>query len=175
MTPARRDVARSLSHEWRCTCSGGLRDKHWDMSDQIERHVDLDTARKKARYASKTFGIPAMNLVDLVQAVLRHDALAARQWVADAERANLIWEAVPAPKLDPRSLAVAAGLAELLAARSGSRAPTWSLRIGAVPGGFVATPTLLKFPRSRKLAEENGPEPLRRRGILAPENFLEVR
>jgi hypothetical protein len=54
-----------------------------------------------------------MHLDDLVRALLRFDALTARQWLADAARAGLVWSEVPAPlDLDQTECALAAGLVE---------------------------------------------------------------
>jgi len=73
-----------------------------------------------------------MNLPDLVHAVLLGDLLAARQWVADAYRAQLQWPACGRPLgLDNREMTVAAALAELLAARAGVAAPSWTATVGA--------------------------------------------
>jgi hypothetical protein len=52
-----------------------------------------------------------MDLPELVRAVLAGDLITARQWVADAYRADLDWEHLAYPlELDEREVAVAAGL-----------------------------------------------------------------
>ena len=59
-----------------------------------------------------------MDLADLVHAILTGDLLAARQWVADSQRAPIEWERCEKPAgLDEREMIVAAGLVELLAGR----------------------------------------------------------
>lgn len=59
-----------------------------------------------------------MDLRDLVRAILAGDLLTARQWVADAQRANLQWDRLERPfGLNERELTVAAGVAELLDVR----------------------------------------------------------
>jgi hypothetical protein len=61
-----------------------------------------------------------MDLRDLVRALLAYDALTARQWVADAMQSGFDWSEVPPPQgLDPTASALAAGVTELMAARSG--------------------------------------------------------
>lgn len=74
-----------------------------------------------------------MDLRDLVWALLRHDTLAARLWVADARRTRTQWSEVARPDLGPLELAVAAGLAEMLAARAGQAPPTWTTFVPAAP------------------------------------------
>src|SRR4051812_2632561 len=113
-----------------------------------------------------------MDLTDLVQRLLAYDTLAARQWVADAQREHVVWSALTRPDLDGVELSLAAGLAELLAARAGQTPTAWT---AAVPG--VAEPVFLvraaeTMPRLRHLCETEGPEPLRRRHLLAPPDFL---
>ncbi len=94
-----------------------------------------------------------MELTKLVEAAIRVDMLAARQWVADAERAHFQSE-VPEPLgLDASMRAVAAALVGLFA---------W------------LTPAQAKMPRSRKVIEENCPPPLRRMGVFATENYLTI-
>jgi len=116
-----------------------------------------------------------MDLHDLVRALLSFDSLAARQWVADSLRNGIVWASVPAPvDLDPVGLRVAAGVAELLAARAGQPAPPWTSGIAAASTQVCLVKAAQTMPRLRHLCEQEGPEPLRRRGILAPPEFLKV-
>ena len=114
-----------------------------------------------------------MDLRDLVRFLLGHEVLAARQWVADASRSHLSWTSLSRPQgLDPVGLVVAAGVVELLAARAGQAPPPWTRSIGAAPAPVLLVRAAAHLPRLRRLCEEEGPEPLRRRGILAPPEFL---
>jgi hypothetical protein len=116
-----------------------------------------------------------MELRDLVHALLSFDALAARQWVADSLRRGLVWASIPEPAdLDPVGLGVAAGVAELLAARAGQSPPLWARAVQATPTPVYLVKAARTMPRLRQLCEQEGPEPLRRRGILAPPEFLTV-
>lgn len=116
-----------------------------------------------------------MRLSDLVRALVAFDALAARQWVADSVREGIVWASVPMPTdLDPMSLSVAAGVTELLAVRAGQAPPTWTRGIEAVSTPMFLVRSAATMPRLRKLCEQEGPEPLRRRGIFAPPEFLQV-
>lgn len=75
-----------------------------------------------------------MDLSDLVHAILGFDALSARQWLADAQRAGFVWAETPVPVgLDATELATAAGVAELLAGRAGQKPPGWAASVPPAP------------------------------------------
>jgi hypothetical protein len=110
---------------------------------------------------------------DLVASVLARDAIRARQWVADAQRSGFDWSGVPEPQgLDAVGLALAAALVELMSGRHGTEAPLWTSAVPAAPRRVFLVKTAETLPRLRRLCEEEGPEPLRRRGLLAPPEFL---
>ncbi len=114
-----------------------------------------------------------MDLHSLVAALLRHDALTARQLVADAARRGTHWSDVAAPiGLNETELAVAAAVVELLAERAGQTGPAWSACVAAAPEPIYLVKAALSMPRLRRLCEEEGPEPLRKRRIMAPPEFL---
>jgi len=114
-----------------------------------------------------------MEVRDLVQSLMEGDALNARQWVADATRAHVSWISVPIPQgLDTVGLVVAAGIVELLAGRDGQEPPTWTKAVGEAPEPVFLVRAARHLPRLRRLCEEDGPEPLRRRHLLAPPGFL---
>ena len=114
-----------------------------------------------------------MELDDLVRALLSGETLVARQWVADAARARYDWSAVPAPSTaDPTYRAVAAGIVELLAARNGQEPAAWTAAVPAAPETVYLVRAARTMPRLRRACEQEGPEPLRRRGVLAPADFL---
>jgi hypothetical protein len=109
----------------------------------------------------------------LVAALLAYDTLAVRQWVHDATRARLDWPGVRAPEgLDPLGMAVAAGVTEVLAARSGQSPPAWTARVVAAPEPIFLVRAAAEMPHLRRSCQEDGPEPLRRRGVYAPPEFL---
>ena len=114
-----------------------------------------------------------MELLELVRAVRDHDPLAARQWVADALRAALHLADLPEPKgLDAVDLAIAAGVVELLASRWGQRPPDWTRGVPAAPRPVFLVQAAAHLPRLRRTCETEGPEPLRRRRLLAPPDYL---
>ena len=116
-----------------------------------------------------------MDLRDLVRALLEFETLTARQWLADAARSGFIWSDVPSPEgLDATERAVAAGVAELLAARAGQAPPSWAAAIPPAPKTLFLVRSAATMPRLRAACEQEGPEPLRRRRLLAPPGFLTI-
>jgi hypothetical protein len=72
--------------------------------------------------------------------------------------------------LSEDELALAAGLVEMMAERAGQLPPDWTASVTRQGEPiYLFDPSLF---RSRRMAEEGGPEPLRRRGIYAMPNFL---
>lgn len=99
----------------------------------------------------------------------------ARQWVADARRARLAWSRVQEPEgLSPVERAVAAGIVELLASRAGEGAPGWTADVGPLASPLLLVRAAAELPRLRTSCEREGPEPLRRRNLLAPPEFLTI-
>lgn len=116
-----------------------------------------------------------MNLVELVRSLLSGDLLTARQQASDALRDRVQWERLERPRdLDDREMCVAAGIVELLATRSGSAAPVWTQAIGPLQELLILDPGLDQMPRSFARAKSAGPEPLRRRNLVALPDFLDV-
>jgi hypothetical protein len=72
-------------------------------------------------------------------------------------------------------MVVAAALAEMLAARAGVTAPSWTASIGTNDVPLFLDPGLEQMPRTRELSRTAGPEPLRRRNLFAPPDFLDLR
>jgi len=116
-----------------------------------------------------------MKLEDLVQAILDNRPLDARQWVADAQREGVRFDQLPPPELQsPEARALAAGIVELLAARGEQIPPAWSTQVPALADEYFVSPQLRHMKRSAADARLNGPEPLRRRNIVAPVSFLSI-
>ena len=114
-----------------------------------------------------------MDLRDLVQALLRRDALVARQWVADAGRESIVWSDVPRPVgCTAQELAVAAGVVELFASRADQIPPPWTATVSHAPAPVYLVRAAETMPRLRRLCETEGPEPLRWRHVFAPPEFL---
>ena len=114
-----------------------------------------------------------MQILDLAKALLRYDALAARQWVADFQRSPTPWSDLGRPEdgTDEEN-AVAAGVIELMAERAGQDAPTWIHDIPPSPRPIFLVRAAETMPRLRHTCEFEGPLSLRRRRLFAPPDFL---
>ena len=129
----------------------------------------------KAAYASMICGSRSMELRTLIDAILAGNLLDARQWVADAKREQLNWGTVPYPReLTGRQITVAAGLVELFACRAGETPPAWTEEVGPEREPLILDPGLEQMRRSFARARDFGPEPLRKRNLVALPDFLEV-
>ena len=116
-----------------------------------------------------------MDISVLAKALLSGDLLAARQIVADFQRVRTSFENIERPEgVSERELAVAAAVIEMLAERRHLKPPIWTAGIGALPDLVVLDPGLEQMPRSFERAKSGGPEPLRRRNLVAPPDFLDV-
>jgi hypothetical protein len=116
-----------------------------------------------------------MDLHDLVRSVTSGDLLAARQWIADARRAQTRWDRYPQPRdFSDLEMAIAAGLLELFAERDGARPPSWTRVVGPQNELVILDPGLEQMPRSFEHARRSGPESLRKRNLVALPDFLDV-
>jgi hypothetical protein len=110
----------------------------------------------------------------LAEAALQRDSLRLRNLVQDMTRAKMDWSALPRPQSkDARLLAIAASLAELLATRQNQMPPSWTKEIGALHEPFYLLRSAETMKRLRVLCETQAPEPMRKRHLYAPPNFLE--
>ena len=110
----------------------------------------------------------------LAEAALQRDSLGLRSLVQDMTRAGINWSSIPRPTTnDLRLLAIAASLAELLATRQNQVPPVWTKEIGALKEPFFLLQSAEKMKRLRVLCETQSPEPMRKRHLYAPPNFLE--
>lgn len=110
----------------------------------------------------------------LAEAALQRDSLRLRSLVQDMTRAKTDWSTVPRPKTgDVRLLAIAASLTELLATRQNQTPPAWTKEIGALKEPFFLLRSAETMKRLRVLCETQAPEPMRKRHLYAPPNFLE--
>jgi hypothetical protein len=113
-----------------------------------------------------------MNPRDLVLAALNGEDLRVRQWVKRAARLKLDYSLLPAPEgLTPDQLAVAAGMVELLAQRSGQSSPAWTRDAGCASHAVYLVPSAA---RVRRWAEQT-PAPLKSRNVFATPDYLDFR
>lgn len=116
-----------------------------------------------------------MELIEqLAEAALQRDNLRLRSLVQDIIHANINWSVIARPTTkDVRLLALSAALVELLAMRQNQTPSVWTKEIGALPEPFFLIKSAETMKRLRVLCETEAPEPLRKRHLYAPPNFLE--
>jgi hypothetical protein len=115
-----------------------------------------------------------VTIEQLAEAALKGDSLLLRSLTQDLlDEQPRLSECPPPASDDPRLLAVAAALVELLAQRLNQAPPAWTASVGALPEPIYLLKAAARMKRLRALCETQSPEPLRKRGLYAPPNFLE--
>jgi predicted secreted protein len=110
----------------------------------------------------------------LALAALNYESLQLRSLTQDLLRANAKLNATPRPTTnDPRLLAIAASLIELLALRQHQSPPAWAKDIAPLNEPIFLVKAAETMKHLRTLCETQSPEPMRKRGLYAPPNFLE--
>jgi len=114
-----------------------------------------------------------VTLEELAETALRRDSLQLRSLVQDFMRDHPQLTTIPPPLIDNQQiLGTAAALLELFAQRTGQVAPPWTQEIGAVPEPIFLLEEAPRMKRLRVLCETESPEPLRKRGLYAPPDYL---
>jgi hypothetical protein len=114
-----------------------------------------------------------VTLEQLAEAALQRDSLRLRSLTQDLLREMPRLSDVPRPaSANPRVLSTAAALVELLATRQGQTPPAWAREIGPLPEPFFLLEAAERMTRLRALCETQAPDPLRKRRLYAPPNFL---
>jgi len=109
----------------------------------------------------------------LAHAALQREGLRVRSLAQDLLRETDSYQDFPRPATnDLSTLVMAAALVELLAIRQNQRPPAWVHEIGAMPEPFFLLEMASHMKRLRTLCETQSPEPLRKRKLYAPPNFL---
>ena len=107
------------------------------------------------------------------RAILRNDTLATRALVQDFLRSEPVLAEIVQPETDdPQVLALTASLLELFAQRTHQPAPAWTLQIGPVEQPIFLLEAAVHMRRLRDLCQDAAPEPLRRRRLYAPPDYL---
>lgn len=139
--------------------------------DQIEQA--LKRLGEIANSPSTICGMNMVGLLEVVEAALSRDGV----WLSGATqeflRSTPNLGEVPQPSgIDERHLVVAAALLELLALRTGQQAPNWTDTIGGLREPFFLVSEAESMKNTRIMCEQESPEPLRKRKLLAPPQFL---
>lgn len=113
-------------------------------------------------------------LEQLARAALGRESLQLRSLAQDFLRENDHLSDYARPAInDARILGTAAALIELFAQRQKQTPPSWAKDVGPLPEPFFLLESADKLKRLRALFETQAPEPLRKRRLYAPPNFLE--
>lgn len=114
-----------------------------------------------------------VTLEALAKTALQRDGLRLRSLTLDFMREHPELASIPRPLIsDQRVLATAAALVELLAQRAGQLAPAWTDEVGPLLEPVFLLEAATRMKRLRALCESEAPEPLRKRGLYAPPDFL---
>ena len=114
-----------------------------------------------------------VQLEDIARAAIAGEALSVRSLTQDWLAAERHLAKVPRPEnVDERVRIVAAALIELFALRRGEPAPDWTAQIGPLSEPMFLLRYAATMPRLRRMCELESPEPLRRRRIFAPADYL---
>lgn len=111
---------------------------------------------------------------DLAMAVLEYDNLLARTLVQEYYDPHLALAHIEKPVTEDRDILVtSAALLELLSLRRGQTPPAWTAGVGPLLHSRYLLKAAASMQRLRRMCETEAPEPLRKRGLFAPPNFLE--
>jgi hypothetical protein len=114
-----------------------------------------------------------VTLEALALTALQHDSLRLRSLAQDFLREHPELASVPRPLTeDQQVLATAAALLELLAERAGQPGPSWTRGVGPLTEPVFLLEAATRMKRLRALCESEAPEPLRKRKLYAPPDFL---
>lgn len=114
-----------------------------------------------------------IQIENIASTALQGDALNTRALAITFLSENPELSSVPRPRTtDTTVLAISAALLELFAQRRNQVAPSWTQAIGGLntPLFLLRAATKMRYLREMCLAES--PEPLRKRGLYAPNNYL---
>ncbi|MEQ8821999.1 MAG: hypothetical protein RLY93_17325 [Sumerlaeia bacterium] len=113
------------------------------------------------------------NAIALGHALLNRETLELRRLAMElfSPESGLLDLAEPVAGGGPE-LAAAAAVLELLCDRAGVTPPEWTRSVPALPEPFFAVAAAERMPRLRALCLAESPEPLKKRNIFAPPDFL---
>ena len=114
-----------------------------------------------------------ITIEQIATAVLDDDNLSTRALVQAFLRSRPVLADIAVPKTDnPVLLVVAAALLELFSLRTHQPAPGWTQQVGAVEQPLYLLKSAATMRRLRDLCHDAAPEPLRRRRLYAPPDYL---
>ena len=113
------------------------------------------------------------SILELVRAIFAERDLEARQMVMDLHALPQRFSDIPKPETaDAEELVLAAALVELFADRRGEAAPAWTQQVGGFAQQRFLMGDPLRYPRFYARCVAETPEPLKRRNLIAPRDYL---
>ena len=114
-----------------------------------------------------------VTIEQIATAILHDDSLLVRALVQEFLDSQPALGEVSRPETDdPVLLAVTAALLELFALRQRQSAPAWTRQVGPVEQPRYLLKAATQMRRLRDLCHDAAPEPLRRRRLYAPPDYL---
>lgn len=114
-----------------------------------------------------------VTLNEVVDAALSRDGLWLSGAIQEFLRITPKLRDVPRPvTATEEELVVAAALLELLALRTDQQAPAWTATVGGLSEPLFLVAEAERMKNTRIMCEQESPEPLRKRKLLAPPQFL---
>jgi hypothetical protein len=112
---------------------------------------------------------------EIAHALLERDDFKLRLFVQAWLREHPRFIDTPEPVVDDSRIgSAAAAIVELLALRASQAAPPWTVKYNGLAEPFFVMRRAERPGFTRDLCLNESPEPLRRRNIFAPPNFLEM-
>lgn len=114
-----------------------------------------------------------VKIEEVAAAALAYHSLQVRSLLQEFLHQDPVLANVPQPETSDRNiLALSAAFIELLGDRAKAQTPAWTTQIGPVAQPIFLVEAAVRMPRLRQLCEQEAPEPLRKRKIYAPPNYL---
>lgn len=111
-----------------------------------------------------------MRVDELAIAIRHRDALRARTLYSELIETDPV-DYEPPNLSDPIELAIAASMAELIAARRNTAAPTWTRQVQPLPEPYVLV--TVRLPEKLERLRLESPQELKARNLVAPASFLQ--
>ena len=114
-----------------------------------------------------------IRIEEIAAEALQYHSLQVRNLLQAFLQEEQVFADLPQPQTtDENLLALSAAFLELLCERAQQHAPAWTAKIGAAQHPIFLVEAANRMPRLRTLCEQGAPEPLRKRQIYAPPNYL---
>lgn len=135
--------------------------------------MPLENSGQSNMKPTSTGLIPGITIEAIARAILAYEDLRASALTLEWLRYDQPFAEIARPETDePQLLAVAAAVVELLAQRANQAPPAWTAEVGGLTEPFFVWRLSPQQTYTRQLCLEESPEPLKRRNIFSPPNYL---